>query len=397
MSVRVAHLLTLVRLEEGGVVRAVLDQAGILAERGMDINLFTLDDKDAPEAWKQGQAGTPRVRLLPGGRQRFQSMTAEAVRAFRAQLSGVDVVHLHGAWEYANIQAMQVCRALGVPYVVSAHGMLDDWTLEQKSLKKKLFLLVKGYRAFGNAAALHATASMEREQIIRNLRKVRRVETIPLLMDISGYQELPGEGLARERLAGQLGDRPFVLFLSRVHYKKGVDIAIRAIKRLAEQSSDGRTLLCDLAIAGTGDEDYVQAMRDLANELGVADRVHFLGMVRGDAKLSLYQAAAAMVLPTSQENFGLVLPESMACCTPVITTKGTDIWPDLQASGGAIIAERTPEAFAQAIAELLADKARRDAMGQAGRAWVLATLAPEAVARRYEAFYQEVAQASHER
>ena len=110
----------------------------------------------------------------------------------------------------------------------------------------------------------------------------------------------------------------------------------------------------------------------------------------GRDKLSLYEAADVFVLPTFQENWGFVLVESLACGTPVITTRAVDIWPELQSSGGAVIVDATPDATAAAISELLGDRARLEAMGPKGRAWVLDNLNVDRVLDRYEQLYRGV-------
>ena len=141
-------------------------------------------------------------------------------------------------------------------------------------------------------------------------------------------------------------------------------------------------------IAGTGEQSYIDTLIARAVAAGVADEVTFLGMVVGDLKLSLYAMSDMFALPTQQENFGLVYPEAMLCETPVIGTKGTDIWQELE-EGGAIIAERTPEAFADIIESLSQDKERCDTMGKAGRRHMLEWLDADRVAKSYEDMYED--------
>jgi glycosyltransferase involved in cell wall biosynthesis len=112
-------------------------------------------------------------------------------------------------------------------------------------------------------------------------------------------------------------------------------------------------------------------------------------MVSGELKLSVYSASTVMVVPTSQENFGLVFPEAMACGTPVITTRGVDIWKELE-RGGATIVEATSHAVADAIDFAIADPKRSADTGRRGRDWVLENLAEDRVAAGYEAMYAQV-------
>jgi len=121
----------------------------------------------------------------------------------------------------------------------------------------------------------------------------------------------------------------------------------------------------------------------------LGDTVRLLGMVKGEDKVSLYEAADLFALPTSQENFGFVLPEALACRTPAITTRGVDIWPELESSGSTLIVEQAATAFADAIAGLLADDDLRQTMGASGRSWVLETLDPEVAVVRYSSLYHQ--------
>ena len=159
------------------------------------------------------------------------------------------------------------------------------------------------------------------------------------------------------------------------------------MKILEERAFD-----CMLIIAGVGDEHYIGGLNKLVSDLGLESVVRFVGMVDGELKASLYALADVFVLPTAQENFGLVFTESLACGTPVLTTRGIDICEDLERSGGAVLAERTPRAFASALIRMLEDRSSLQGMGDQGRAWVFEEFSESHVLDDHESLYKSVAE-----
>ena len=384
---RITHFLTRFNLADGGVVRAVLDMCQLLASRGHEVTVLTCDDTDIPNSWKEGGESVPRVRLVASPARPMGLFSRGQLAEIDDAVRDCDVLHLHACWTAANNQLARLAKRHGTPYVLSVHGMLDDWCMSQKMPKKKIYLAMGGRRTLEEAALVHCTAEAELEQSRKWYPRGTGI-VVPLIFDLEPYRTLPGPQIADEAFgAGGTGDiepgLPVVLFLSRIHFKKGVDVLLHTAAELKSRGTK-----CRVLVAGTGDAPYEREMESLVAELGVADDVRFVGLVTGEAKVSLYERADVFALPTSQENFGFVFPESMACRTPVVTTRGVDIWPELEESGGAVIAERTPEAFADAIALLLGDDERRRVMGEAGRAWVLEHLNPDAIAGRFEQMYE---------
>jgi glycosyltransferase involved in cell wall biosynthesis len=208
---------------------------------------------------------------------------------------------------------------------------------------------------------------------------------LPNLMDLQPFEEMPGPQDGLSLLPEGLREKPKVLFLSRLHEKKGVDVLIRAAALLRERRRE-----CVVMVAGKGEEGYERYLHELTERLSLQDDVVFLGLVTGKTKISLYQAADLFVLPTQQENFGMVLAEALAAGTPVITTKGTDIWMEIEQAGGTI-AVGTAEGIAGAIENLLSRRNEWASLGERGRAWAFESLAMEPLARKYEAFYRTVA------
>lgn len=379
---RVVQFLDQIRLADGGVVRSTLDLCGALPGIGHEVVLVTCDATDAPAAWKAGGPGVPSVVLLPPRRGPLLLLTPEARAQLRRAIEAADVVHIHEFWHPASVQAAAIARKAGKPYIISTHGMLDEWSMARSRLKKRVHMVVAGSRMFRGAAAFHCTAEGERRQADRWLPPGKS-RVVPYVMDLSPYEQASLDAAGESEWAGGNRD-PIVLFLSRIHEKKGIEHLIGAAAMLRDSGKRFRVL-----VAGTGEQEYQERLRTMVRERGLEGVVEFVGLVVGARKLALMRAADMLVLPTYQENFGLVLVEAMACGTTVVTTRGVDIWPELESSGAATVIDSPgDEAVAEAVAGLLDDPERCAAMGRAGRMWVFEKLGA-GVPERFGAMYEE--------
>lgn len=361
---QVLHYLSSFSLARGGPVRAVLDLADGFSQRGHRVALLTCDRGDAPASWFGQHASLPRVIDLRQDRIGNGPIGFTHRHVLRNEIEACDLLHLHGVWSYSNIQMARLARRCDKPYIVSPRGMLDDWSMEQKWLKKRFFHAIIYRRVLEDAAAIHCTAQAELEQSRKWFPRARGV-VIPNLLDLRPFRAPPGPERARAAFPAIRERRPTILFLSRLHYKKGAEILIGAVRILRETGFN-----CNLMLAGTGERAYVDQLKALVGDLQLDDRVHFLGHVAGDLKISLYQAADIFALPTSQENFGFVFPEALASGTPIITTRGVDIWGELLAGGACSIVDRTPEAFALEIRAIFTDSNRFVQMQAASKPFV---------------------------
>jgi glycosyltransferase involved in cell wall biosynthesis len=383
----IVQYLPFLRLEDGGIVRFVLDISAALAGAGVPVKIITLDAMDAPPAWIE-EGANPKIVVLPEPIARLGRLTAANLRAVRAELSESSIVHLHTPWFPSNVQVAKLAASARVRYVVSPHGSLDRWSMRQKRLKKLVYLGLFGRSLLTRAAAIHFTADDERDQageVLQNLRSM----VAPCLVDLTSYYQLPGREHARRELSCLSADRPNILFLSRLHPKKGVELLLHAMIALT-----ARNLRLNLIVAGPEDPavaGYELHLRQMAAKLGVAASVHFIGMIKGELKISLSQASDLYILPTYQENFGIALVEAMACGTPVITTKNVDTWRELQQGGEVYITDTDPGSIADTIEEALSDRGALTQRGERGRRWVLDYLEMSKVTNSYLDIYKKVA------
>lgn len=220
-----------------------------------------------------------------------------------------DVVHCNCCWIPDSALTQKWAQKKGYKVVLTPHGMLEPWILKRHYYTKKvpaLWLYQK--RAIKKADMLHATAESEKEHLLQ-LGWNDKITIVPNGIDV--------EAIQMKSSWKRTGN---ILFLSRVHPKKGINYLIEA---LAKFDGDYNCI-----IAGEGDESYVDELKTLAGKLGISERVKFLGGVYGDEKWRLFREADVFVLPTHSENFGIVVAEALACGTPVITTVGTP-WEEL--------------------------------------------------------------------
>lgn len=217
------------------------------------------------------------------------------------------VVHINGIWSPENWGFQKIAQELGIKVLVSPHGMLEPWILAQSPLKKKLGLFLYQSRALQTASQLHVTAPME-AQNIKKLGFATKATVIPNGIDQTEILKVKEDY-----------DTKKMIFLSRIHPKKGIELLLQAWKN---SDTQGWTL----EIAGNGDETYIESLIVSAKNIG---NVLFVGPKYGEDKWDFIRSASVMVLPTYSENFGIVVAEALAVGVPVLTTTGTP-WKDLE-------------------------------------------------------------------
>lgn len=301
-----------------------------------------------------------------------------------ANVAGFDVVHIHAVFNHACIAAAGACRRHRVPYVVRPLGTLDPWSMKQKALRKSLFWRLFGKRMLAAAAAVHYTASAEKSAAEGSLG-LRRGQVIPLGVETP----LTGTGTATElpfAKIPKLAGGPYVLVLSRLHPKKGLDIFIDAfVSLIGKKNFTGWKLV----LAGEGPDEYVQTLRQKVSAHNAADAIFFPGWLENDEKAAFLQRASLLALPSHHENFGLCVMEALAAGVPVMVSPHVNLATEIEAAGAGWIAPVTPAAIEAALAEALGSEAERAQRGKAGKTLSL-EFSCERVAVRLNEMYSAV-------
>lgn len=238
---------------------------------------------------------------------------------------------MHGVWTFPGSALRSTARRARKPYGVFVHGALDPWFNRQYPLKhlKKLLYWPVQHAVLRDAAAVFFTTRTECDLARTSFRPNRWKSVIAPL----GISEDAGCDPATQIEAfygalPALRGRRFLLFLARVHEKKGCDLLIEAFARVAPFAPE-----VDLVMAGPDTMGMRAKLEDRARELGIAQRVHWPGLIGGDVKWGALRACEAFILPSHQENFGLSVAEALRAGRPVLLSTQVNIWPEIAGDG----------------------------------------------------------------
>lgn len=344
----------------GGPIRSVHGLAAATVALGHDVHVFTTNaDGDGVSDVPTGapvDVGGVKVWYFACGAGRRIFRSPDLGRALEDAIAAFDVVHIHYMWVWTTIRAAKAARSARVPYILSPRGMLvADLIRRRSGTAKRLWLALFGKRDIAEAAAIHVTSDVEASNLAELGLSTRRVAIIA-----NGTEESAAVDAAQDPLDSGLADldKPYILFLGRISWKKGLDRLLRALPNVRK---------ADLVIAGYDEDDYQRQVEQLAAECGVADRVHFAGPVEGERKQRLLDGAACLVLPSYNENFGMVVVEAMQAGLPVVVTPEVGLASVVRETGSGIVAGGDPEQIAEALDRMVSDPAAASAMGEAGQ------------------------------
>lgn len=284
-----------------------------------------------------------------------------------------NLYHGNGLWQVPVHQMSKIALKKKVPYIISTHGMLEPWSLTQGKLKKQIALKLFQYNDLAKAACIHATAPME----VENIRKLGFKNPIAMIPNGVQIEEFPKELPTKDNHPKK------ILFLSRIHPKKGIENLIQAWKALKPELKEGWVI----EIVGNGDLVYINELKNKIRQETLDTIVQIKKPVFGKEKIELFSGASLFVLPTFSENFGIVIAEALASYTPVITTKGAP-WEDLELTNSGWWIDIGVEPLKLALEEALQTSSEKlMEMGANGRKLIEKKYSMEAVANKMTRMY----------
>lgn len=333
-SMRILHIIDSLSPEQGGPPECVRLLARGYKAIGAETEILCLDDpqssflRDIPcRVHALGESYLGRFAFSP----RLWSW-------LRSNAYRYDGMVMNGVWSFPGIALHFAARRAGTPYGIFAHGALDPWFNRTYPLKhaKKLLYWPMQYAVLHHAAAVFFMGGTERDLARASFWPNAWNEVV---IPFGIYD--PDEGVDAGRqveaflsILPQLRERRYFLFLGRIHEKKGCDLLVDAFARAAATAPD-----MDLVMAGPDQMGMQSTLARRAAAYGIADRIHWTGMIRGDVKWGAMRSCEVFVLPSHQENFGISVVEALAVGRPVLISNQVNIWPEIEAQQVGLVAE----------------------------------------------------------
>ncbi len=342
-------------------MEALRQVSDVMAEMGHHIEIASTDAPSAP--WLADLPFT--VHALGPGRTSYL-YAPKFVPWMRQNAGRFDAVAIHGLWQSTSYATWRALRASATPYFVYPHGMLDPWfkrTYPLKHLKKSLYWPWAEYRVLRDARAVLFTCEEERLLARQSFSPYRAREEVVNF----GTAGPIGEASAQREVFlshyPALRGKRLLLFLGRLHVKKGCDLLIEAFARVAPTDPRLR-----LVMAGPDQAGWRANLERRASALGVEDRISWPGMLTGDLKWGAFYAADAFVLPSHQENFGIAVAEALACGLPVLISDKVNIWREIKEDGAGLVAEDTAAGATRLLGDwLLRSEGEKQEMRRSAR------------------------------
>lgn len=345
---KMLHAIPSVDARSGGPIEGVKQMGAILVGMGHQVEIASLDAPEDP--WVKDFP----LPLHPLGPTRFGGFrySDRWTPWLRANAHRYDAVIVDGLWQYHGFGTWRALRGTRTPYFVFTHGMLGLWfkrTFPLKHLKKWLYWPWADYRLLRDATSVLFTCEEERRQARHSFWLYNCHETV-----VPFGTRLPPQDAdnLRELFLGRhqtLKGKRIVLFLGRIHEVKGCDLLVQAFCELAPAHPD-----LHLALVGSDPHHLTPSLLAQARAAGIENQVSWLGMLSGDEKWGAFHACDVFALPSHHENFGIAVAEAMGCSKPVLISNQVNIWREIEAGGGGLVADDTLDGTRQNLQRWLA-------------------------------------------
>lgn len=384
---KVLHVIPSLAAVHGGPSRALALIEQALAAQGVEVETATTDD-DGPGRRNGKRRGRPLqengvLRWYFAKRLEFYKVSPGFAAWMARNVGRYDLVHIHALFSFTTPVAAWAAHRAGVPYVIRPLGTLNRYGMSRRRhwLKRLSLRFLEG-PVLRRAAAVHFTSEAEAAEA-RQLGIPMKEALIPLGVEPRAAKAAPGSSILAEA-----GDRPCVLFLSRLDAKKNLEGLLEALALLAPE-------IPRLIVAGGGAADYVAALKQRAESLGIGRRVTWAGHVEGAAKAAAFAAADVFALPSFSENFGIAAAEALAAGLPCLLGEGVAIAKDVVEAGAGVSTGTDPRSIADGLSRMIASEEGLAAMAANARELAQERFSVQAMGAGLKQLYTDILNGSN--
>ncbi|MBF2057337.1 MAG: glycosyltransferase [Cyanobacterium sp. T60_A2020_053] len=385
---KVAHIIPSIAPVRGGPSKAIIEMVDALQNKGVCVEIITTNDNgnnllNVP-LYRQTVYEKVPVTFFPR-----LCLSSKAIQEFNfawsltkwlwGHISDYDLIHVHTLFNYPSTIAMVIAKWRKIPYIIRPCGMLLKWSLQQKATKKELYLKLIEEANINYSQRIHYTALQEKEEAqVLNLKTKDFI--LPLGLTIPELIPRSKEKLIN--LYDIPKNIPIILFLSRIHEKKGLDFLVNALGKL---SLDFR-----LIIAGSGEPDYEDKIKNLITSNNLKNKVIWAGFVEGELKNTLLQGSDLFALTSYSENFGIAVLEALASGLPVVITPGIALSSMVKDNDLGYICDLDIDSIYLAITRALSNPEKLEDMSRRGRKFIQKNYSWDKIAKDLVDVYKEI-------
>lgn len=356
-KMKILNIITSTNPKNGGTIEWINQFSEICKQLGHSSEILSLDSPE--DSWVKN---TPIQTYAVGACCKY-FYSRSLVPWLTENADNYEHIIIHGLWRYTSFGSWRALAKLSIPYFIYTHGMLDPWFKDNYPLKhlgKWLYWPWTDYRVLRDAKSVIYTCEEEKEQAHKSFWLYKAKEIVASLgiapppvdeesVESEFYLKYP-------RLRGKKN----ILFLGRVHEKKGCDLLLKAFSEILKISPEYH-----LVMAGPCPDTTKENLNTIIKQHNISQHVTWTGMINGNLKWSAFRSADAFILPSHQENFGFSVVESLSCSTPVLISNKVNIWRELEESGSAIVSEDTLEGTIKILTEwAMLNEEQKAKMGQ---------------------------------
>ena len=369
----------------GGPVSAVHDLCRALARHGIEVSVFTttigLDQMPSPLPARNNIDGV-EVTYFPASLFKKYNHAYGIARAIRREIQNYDIVHVHSVFSYTTLVACATCRENKKPYLLNPWGALDkDMINFRNRMLKMAYIKIIERNNLETASVIQVSSDYERIKI-QALGFNRNIEIIPPGINFQEYSKQ--DDLLRARYP-ELKDKKIILYLGRIHPKKGIAILLKAFCKVIATRDDTY-----LVIAGPIDGYAKRIIRFVKDDSALNKRVIFTNMLLGSDKVAAFYSSDIFVLSSYGENFGIAALEALACGLPVILTKEVGLSADVEEYGAGLIVNQDISEISEAMERLLSDSDLRKAISLRAKSLVRSRFDLDIIADKMIGLYKNI-------